>query len=333
MHRVSTHNDSITRKGKIRRNADKTVFLYEQNTRKSHINSRCILRISDCFMSQNTVKHRIHSILAVSNHRGDASWYFDMFIIGLIGMNTLAMILDSLPSFHALYKAELHLFETVSVAIFSVEYCLRLWTANINPRFAAPFWGNLRYAATPLAVIDLLAVLPFYLPFFGVDLRVVRILRVFRLFRLFKVVRYIRALSLISSVLRQKREELSISLIFTFFLLMIASSLVYFVEHEAQADKFASIPETMWWGIATLTTVGYGDIYPITALGKFLGGLIAVMGVGLFALPAGILASGFAEAIAAHKHSHETQEQGFATCPHCGQVISQHALANDKPHP
>lgn len=275
-------------------------------------------------MTHNSLKYRIYAILAVSQHKGDASWYFDMFIIGLIGLNTFAMILDSVSWFHALYKAELHLFETVSVAIFSVEYLLRLWTANVNPRFATPLWGNLRYAATPLAVIDLLAVAPFYLPFIGIDLRVVRILRVFRLFRLFKVARYIRALSLISSVVRQKREELGISLIFTFFLLMIASSLVYFVENEAQPDKFASIPETMWWGIATLTTVGYGDVYPITGLGKLLGGLIAVMGVGLFALPAGILASGFAEAISTRKHSLETQTQASFTCPHCGQLISQH---------
>ncbi len=273
------------------------------------------------------LKQRIYAILAVSNHKGDASWYFDMFIIGLIGLNTLAMILESLPWFYEIYKPELHLFETVSIAIFSVEYLLRLWTANINPCFAKPFWGNLRYALTPLALIDLLAVVPFYLPFFGVDLRVVRILRVLRLFRLFKVARYLRALTLITQVVRQKREELTISLVFTFFLLLIASSLVYYVEHEAQPDKFASIPETMWWGIATLTTVGYGDIYPITGLGKLLGGLIAIIGVGLFALPAGILASGFAEAIAARNHSHDLQNAQVppsTTCPHCGHVISRH---------
>jgi voltage-gated potassium channel len=274
-------------------------------------------------MKANALKHRIYAILAVSNRKGDASWYFDMFIIGLIGLNTLEMILDSLPWFHAQYKAELYVFEAVSVAIFSVEYLLRLWTANINPRFAKPFWGNLRYAVTPLAVIDLLAVVPFYLPFLGVDLRIIRVLRVFRLFRLFKVVRYIRALTFITVVVRKKREELTISLVFTFFLLLIASSLVYYVEHEAQPDKFASIPETMWWGIATLTTVGYGDIYPITGLGKLLGGLIAVMGVGLFALPAGILASGFAEAISARKHPNDAQTQAPFTCPHCGQVISR----------
>jgi voltage-gated potassium channel len=283
----------------------------------------------------HTLKHRVYAVLTVSSRRGDASWYCDMFIIGLIVLNTLAMILDSFEWLHTRYYDVFELFEIVSVVIFSVEYLLRLWTINANPRFAEPFWGNLRYALTPMAVIDLLAVLPFYLPFLGVDLRVVRILRIFRIFRLFKITRYVRALALISDVVRQKREELALSLVFTLFLLLIASSLVYFVEQEAQPDKFSSIPETMWWGIATLTTVGYGDIYPITGLGKFFGGLIAIMGVGLFALPAGILASGFAEAIAASKtsaaplHSEEQQTQMCSqplsssqqVCSHCGQPL------------
>lgn len=275
-------------------------------------------------MRSNTFKFRIYAILTVSNRKGDASWYFDIFIVGLIGLNTVALILESIPPLQIQYNEEFHLFETISVVIFTVEYLLRLWTANAIPRFTTPLWGNLRYAATPFALIDLLAVLPFYLPFFGVDLRIMRILRVFRLFRLFKIARYIRALSLISSVFRQKREELGISLIFTFFLLLIASSLVYFVENEAQPDKFASIPETMWWGIATLTTVGYGDVYPITGLGKLLGGLIALMGVGLFALPAGILASGFAVAISADKPDCEAEKQTSAVCPHCGQPMLPH---------
>jgi voltage-gated potassium channel len=308
----------------------------------------------------NTFKKRIYDILSVSSRKGDASWYCDMFIITLISFNTLALVLESIPTLHGEYAAAFYWFEVFSVGIFTVEYLLRLWTANVHPRFATPFWGNLRYAVTPLAIIDLIAVIPFYLPFVGVDLRVVRILRVFRLFRLFKVVRYIRALTLISQVFRQKRTELAISLVLTFFLLLIASSLVYFVEHDAQPEKFGSIPETMWWGIATLTTVGYGDVYPITGLGKLLGGLIAIMGVGLFALPAGILASGFAEAIAASKHSHDTPPSasftcplasGFAeaiaaskhshdtppsasfTCPHCGQLISRDDGSQSVPPP
>ncbi|MCS6807822.1 MAG: ion transporter [Bacteroidota bacterium] len=273
----------------------------------------------------HTLKHRIYAIVSVSEQKGDVSWLFDVFIITLIFLNTLAMILESIPSLHASFSQAFHLFDTISVAIFSIEYLARVWTANIQPEFSRPVLGNIRYALTPLAIVDLVAILPFYLPFLGVDLRSLRILRIFRVFRVFKIARYVRALNLISAVLRKKREELVLSLAFTFFLLLITSSLVYYVENEAQPDKFASIPETMWWGIATLTTVGYGDMYPITGLGKFLGGIIAILSVGIFALPAGILASGFSEVLSLHKHyhtSHTSHNTTALTCPHCGKVVS-----------
>ena len=148
----------------------------------------------------------------------------------------------------------------------------------------------------------------------GVDLRLLRVLRIFKIFRLFKIARYITALSLINRVMKDKREELVVSLIFTVFLLLIASTLMYHVENGAQPERFSSIPETMWWGIATLTTVGYGDMYPITALGKILGGVISIIGIGLFALPTGILASGFSEELARRK-------EGAEVCATCGQTI------------
>jgi voltage-gated potassium channel len=259
----------------------------------------------------NSLKRKVYEIVSVSTRRGDASWFFDMFIIALILLNTAALVLESFPDLSARYEHEFYVLEAFSVVIFTFEYILRLWTANLHPRYAAPLTGRLRYALTPLAVIDFLAILPFYLPFIGVDLRIVRILRVLRLLRLFKVTRYVQALSMIRYVLRNKREELYLSLIFTTMILLITSSLMYFVENEAQPQNFASIPETMWWGIATLTTVGYGDVYPITPLGRFLGGVIAIIGIGLFALPTSILASGFAEAISSDKEK-------TTVCPHCG---------------
>lgn len=139
-------------------------------------------------------------------------------------------------------------------------------------------------------------------------------LRIFRIFRLFKIARYVEALSFITRVFKKKKEELVISLIFTLFLLIIAATLMYYVENEAQPENFASIPETMWWGIATLTTVGYGDIYPVTPAGQFLGGVIAIIGIGLFALPTGILASGFSEEIASTKQQQDC-------CPTCGRPL------------
>lgn len=264
----------------------------------------------------NGIKYRIYRILKVSQETGNSSWYFDIFIITLIVGNVVAILLESIEPIHQKFVTEFHLFEVFSVTVFTLEYILRVWTAPFNPAFAAPLRGRLKYTLTPLALIDLLAVIPFFLPFIGIDLRLLRVLRMFRIFRLFKIARYLTALTLISKVVREKKEELVISLIFTLFLLLITSTLMYHVENQAQPENFSSIPETMWWGIATLTTVGYGDVFPITPFGKFLGGLIAVIGIGLFALPTGILASGFSEELSNRK-------QHPNCCPTCGQVKLQ----------
>lgn len=258
------------------------------------------------------LKQRTYEILNVSKRKGDLSWWVDILLITLIILNALALILETVEPVYQKYKAFFYYFELISVALFSVEYILRVWSANIAQRYRKPFTGNLRYALTPMALIDLLAVLPFYLPLLGLDLRIARTLRLFRLLRLFKISRYTKALRHISKVFQDKREELTISLTFTTLLLLLASTLMYFAEHEAQPEAFSSIPETMWWGIATLTTVGYGDVYPVTALGKLLGGIIAVIGIGLFALPTGILASGFSEELS------KKQEEA---CPHCGKTL------------
>ena len=260
------------------------------------------------------MKKYIHNILTVSKKPGDLSWYFDVFIITLIVLNVIAIVLESVEPLRQAFQIQFFYFEVFSVIVFTAEYILRVWTANLIPQFNQPVKGNIRYALTPLAIIDLLAFLPFYLPFVGVDLRLLRILRIFRIFRLFKIGRYIEALSFITRVFKKKKEELVISLIFTVLLLLIASTFMYYVENEAQPENFSSIPETMWWGIATLTTVGYGDIYPITPFGKFLGGVIAVIGIGLFALPTGILASGFSDEISRRKN-----QEGC--CPVCGQPM------------
>jgi voltage-gated potassium channel len=264
------------------------------------------------------MKKKIHDILAVSVRKGDASYYFDLFIITLISLNVLAIVLESVPSLNARFFHVFDAFEVFSVAVFSVEYLLRLWTVTLEKNYSHPVMGRVRYALTPMGLIDLLAVLPFYLPFFGMDLRSLRALRMFRLFRLFKIARYVSALNMINATFRDKREELTISLIFTLIMLLITSTVMYHVENAAQPEAFVSIPQTMWWGIATLTTVGYGDVYPVTGLGKLLGGAIAIIGVGLFALPAGILASGFSDQLARRKKKEP--------CARCGHVHVEQTL-------
>lgn len=267
-------------------------------------------------VAANAMKRRIYNILTESKKSGVLSWYFDVFIITLIILNVIAIVLESIEPLRQQFQTQFDYFELFSVIVFTVEYFLRIWTANLIPEYKKPITGNLKFALTPLAIIDLLAFLPFYLPFVGVDLRLLRMLRIFRIFRLFKIARYIEALSFITRVFKKKKEELIISLIFTVFLLFIASTLMYYVENESQPENFSSIPETMWWGIATLTTVGYGDIYPITPLGQFLGGVIAIIGIGLFALPTGILASGFSDEISRRKLQDDY-------CSTCGQTIKK----------
>ena len=170
-----------------------------------------------------------------------------------------------------------------------------------------------------MALVDLFAVLPFYLPMiFPFDLRFIRAFRLFRLFRLFKLARYSVAFKTLGRVIKLKKEELNIAVFIIFLLLIVSSSLMYFVEHNVQPNTFQSIPHALWWGVSTLTTVGYGDIYPITPIGKFLGAIIALLGIGIFALPAGIFASGFAEELA--KRNKET-----IYCPFCGKNINSKA--------
>lgn len=201
--------------------------------------------------------------------------------------------------------------------VFTLEYLLRLWTCTVDTRFHGAIKGRIRFAATPFALVDLIAILPFYLPMFlPLDLRFIRALRLFRLFRILKMGRYSESLKMLGNVLREKKEELLITIFVVLILLVISSSLMYFIENEAQPKAFSSIPSAMWWGVATLTTVGYGDVYPITPLGKFLGAIIALLGIGAVAVPAGILTSGFAGKI------HE--KYGKRTiCPHCGKDIHE----------
>ena len=214
----------------------------------------------------------------------------------LIVANGLAVMLETVKFLQERYSDIFYGFEVFSVTVFSIEYLLRVWVADVDPKYKSPIKGRLRYLLSPMALIDLAAILPFYLPLaVTLDLRVLRLLRLFRLFRLFKMTRYVQSLRTFHRVFVAKKEELLMTAVMIFILLVFASSVMYAVENEAQPDKFPSIPETLWWGVVTLTTIGYGDVYPVTPLGKVIGGVIAFLGIGLFALPAGILASGFTE--------------------------------------
>jgi voltage-gated potassium channel len=205
----------------------------------------------------------------------------DLFLISLIALNVLAVILETVDFLATRWMTFFDLFEKVSVALFTVEYLLRMWACTANERYAHPVFGRIRFALTFFAVIDLLAILPFYLPMIvALDLRFLRAVRLFRIFRLFKAGRYSESLRTMGRIFARTRAELSITLFLTLILLVLASALMYFAEQDVQPEAFSSIPAAMWWGVVTLTTVGYGDIFPVTTLGRLIGTLIAILGMG-----------------------------------------------------
>jgi voltage-gated potassium channel len=258
------------------------------------------------------MKKRVWEIVEASDPDDFFGRGFDAFIITLIVLNVIAVIVGTDPYVRDNYGTYFYGFELVSVIIFSVEYLLRIWACSADPRYKHPVLGRLRFATTPLAAIDLMAVAPFYLVFFGVDLRFLRVFRLMRIFRLAKLGRYLLALTLMSDVVKSKREELTVTTALMLLLLIVASSLMYFVENPVQPDSFPSIASSMWWAIATLTTVGYGDVYPITTSGRLIASLVAVLGIGFFALPIGILGAGFVEEVEKRKRNI------LHRCPHCG---------------
>lgn len=263
------------------------------------------------------IRRRLYEILEAARSDDKASEAFDLFILLLIALNMVAIILETMPGVYEAAPDFFWRFEVFSVIVFTVEYFLRLWSCTASRKYSHPVGGRIRFAFTFMALIDLMAILPFYLPFLGADFRILRGIRLFRLFRLAKLIRYSEALKSFGEVFAAKKEELLTTFAVLCLLLIFASSSVYYAEHTAQPENFPSIPATMWWSIVTLTTVGYGDVYPVTLLGKILAGAIALMGIGLFALPTGILGAAFVERLEAKKKPKKV------VCPHCGEEVPQ----------
>lgn len=235
--------------------------------------------------------------------------YVNFFLGSLISLNVIAIILESIPNVYHQYRSEFANFELFSVMVFTLEYFLRIWlsTANLPAQadFKTRLLARLKYLFTISAIIDLLSILPFYLSFVVViDLR---FLRVLRLFRIFKLTRYSPAIDALLVVLKQEASALSAAFFILCVLLVSVSSGIYLIEHKIQPEVFGTIPDAMWWAMTTLTTVGYGDATPVTALGKFFGGCVMLIGMGMVALPAGILASGFSEQVNRRKQTFKNE--------------------------
>ena len=261
------------------------------------------------------MRQKIYRLLNLNEEHRRPARVFEFFILSLIVLNVLSVVIETIGNIQIMHKVLFWDFEIFSVVVFTVEYMSRLWTCVEDPRYRDPIMGRLKYAVSFLALVDLFAILPFYAPMLiAFDLRFLRAVRLFRVFRLLKVARYSKAMNSLGDVLKAQRAELGVTVIAVLLFLLIASTIMFDVEHEAQPNNFPDIPSAMWWGVVTLTTVGYGDIYPITPLGKFLGAIIALLGIGLFALPAGIIASGLVEQIRS-----KSEKQKF--CPYCGKKL------------
>jgi voltage-gated potassium channel len=266
-------------------------------------------------------KEKVHGLLH-PEIVGDKHWdkIINVFIICLIILNVLAVMLETVPSLHndPDWLKFFHYFDLVSVIIFSIEYILRVWSSNHEEKYKHSIKGRIRYMLSTGALIDLLAILPFYLHvIIGLDLRVLRMLRLMRFFRLFRLTAYMKSAHMIVNIFKSRISELLLSLVLVIFLIIFSSCAIYFAEHNHPVNKelFTSIPATIWWSVVTLTTTGYGDMYPMTTLGKLMAGVIMLTGVAFFALPAGIITAGFLEEFRKNKKPRHIK------CPHCGEEI------------
>lgn len=253
-------------------------------------------------------KQRMFEIVSKADEGDRASRIFDRCIMGLIALSILSIILESFSELDARYHSVFQLFETVTVAVFTLEYLLRIWTADLlYPGAKHP---RLKYIVSFMAIIDLLAILPFYLPFVSADLRflrMMRLLRLFRLLRVFKLGRYFEALQVIVKVIKTSGPQLIMSVAICFFVLLFSAIIMYTFENPVQPDKFPNVVSSLWWAMCALTTVGYGDVYPVTHIGRLFASVISLVGIGIIAIPTGIVAAGFNRVIAMQQEEKEKE--------------------------
>lgn len=243
-------------------------------------------------------RKRTAEVLYSADRNDPLTHRLDLALIFLISFNVLAVVLESVNSIKAVAPDFFYYFEVFSVVIFSLEYLARVWSVVDNPWRSEqihPLGGRVRYMFTWMAMVDFVAIAPFYLGMLtGVDLR---ILRALRLLRIFKLTRYSSAMTMLFQVFREESRTILAAMFVATLLMVVASTLAFIIEHPYQPQVFSSIPAAMYWAVVTMTTVGYGDMVPITAAGRVLGAFIGILGLGMVALPAGILASGFNNAL------------------------------------
>jgi voltage-gated potassium channel len=230
------------------------------------------------------MKEYIKSIVEINDN--PVSRFFSLCIQALILVSIVTFSMETIPDLEPKTRSILHFVETFCVIIFTIEYLLRIYVANHKLKFIFSVFG----------LIDFLAILPFYLAF-GVDLRSLRALRFLRLFRIFKLVRYNRAMTQFTRAIKSAKEQIFLFIFITLILIYFAAVGIYYFENQAQPEHFSSVFDSLWWAIITLTTVGYGDVYPITIGGKMFTFFILMIGLGIVAIPTGIISSALTKSV------------------------------------
>ena len=266
------------------------------------------------------ILRKTHSIIDGNIETNKLSRHYNIFSSALIIISILLIILESFEELEIYLSSIIYTTETFVVIFFSIEYIIRLITSPFqypNKKFIAPFL----FIVSFLGIIDLLSILPFYLPMFiNSNLTFLRVLRLFRLMRIFKLLRYSESVRTLGKALSRIKTELFSTLFITFIVLLFSANIMYIVENKAQPDTFKNMGESLWWAVATLTTVGYGDIYPVTSLGKVISGIMALVGIGIVAIPAGLLSSAFVSEIEERKRKKTGR---INKCPHCENSIKK----------
>ncbi len=270
-------------------------------------------RLSSRSSEYKKAQHYVFELLHTIAIETRAELVTKIILTSLILLNLTAVILETIPSLQE-YSSIFTTFETITVVVFTLEYILRVWSIVDGQKYNGSFSGRLKYCLSFYSLIDLLAILPFYLPvLIGFDLRFIRSLRLLRLLRILKLGQYSNSLGMLYRVATKKKYDIAVSLSIILLLIIFAGCMLYFLEHDYQPEVVSDIPTTIWWGLAKLTALGYVEIIPVSIPGKVCDALLSFLGLSFFALPSGILAAGFVEEIESRKRKQN--------CPHCGKEI------------
>jgi voltage-gated potassium channel len=308
-------------------------FRILQSKKKQKFNTgEFLIRNRDTMLKK--IRAYLYATLEVHSMEDEQGGYFEAFMMGLIFANAVAMIMGTVPSVQLHYKWFLIPFEYISIAIFSLEYILLLWVCTENPEYRDPVYGRIRYAMTPIALINLVSVLPAFIPVLSpYDLRALRLFRLFRFFRILKLTKYSDSLKTLFRALESKKEQLFMTFLIIVLLVVMASVFIFYAENGDNPNPaFNDLPSTIWWGLVKLSPNSNESGYPVTAAGKMIASGLALLEIGIFAIPAGIMASAFQEQLNENRKEPDeniavcdteiSRNNGLTVCPHCGKPLA-----------